>query len=112
MNWGMYMYTEDNENDELEKRHIKDENGVVMEATIYLSLKLKTSGKDYLIYSFNEQDKNGLKILRMAESEVQEDGKAILKKVSNENDLKELDSIITKALKQEKIYEEVSDNYE
>lgn len=61
-----------------------DTDNIEKEAEILLYFKLNHDGKDYMIYTFNEKDDNGLVILNTSEVVKEEDGKYSLKKVSDD----------------------------
>lgn len=59
-----------------------DTDKIEKEAEILLFFKLKFDGKNYMIYTFNEKDSNGLIVLNVSEVEKDADGRFILNDVS------------------------------
>ncbi len=51
------------ETEENEKIMIKGEDGSEKLADVLLYFTLKENGKDYIIYTFNEKDKNGMVVV-------------------------------------------------
>ncbi len=58
-------------NEEYEKIMIKGEDGTERLADVLLYFTLKENGKDYIIYTFHEKDKNGMVVVYS--SRVEED---------------------------------------
>ena len=58
-------------NEEYEKIMIKGEDGTERLADVLLYFTLKETGKDYIIYTFHEKDKNGMVVVYS--SRVEED---------------------------------------
>ena len=58
-------------NEEYEKIMIKGEDGTERLADVLLYFTLKEKGKDYIIYTFHEKDKNGMVVVYS--SRVEED---------------------------------------
>ena len=50
-------------NEEYEKIMIKGEDGTERLADVLLYFTLKENGKDYIIYTFHEKDKNGMVVV-------------------------------------------------
>ena len=83
-----------------ETLRITDENGVEKEVEVLSYFKLKSNGKDYLIYTENEEDSNG-NVLTYT-SEVIGDGDTIeLKGIEDPDVISEIKDIILETINTE-----------
>lgn len=83
-----------------EKLNIIDENGIEKEVEVLSYFKLKSNGKDYLIYTENQIDENG-NILTYT-SEVVENGETVeLKGIEDPEIINEIKDIILKTINAE-----------
>jgi uncharacterized protein YrzB (UPF0473 family) len=86
--------------EEKETLKIIDENGEEKEVEVLSFFTLKSNGKDYLIYTENEEDADGNVITYASEVDEKEDGENVeLKGITDEAVLKEVQEYMLKILK-------------
>lgn len=84
--------------EELPKRKIRDIDGTIKEAEIYLYFKLDNSEKEYLIYTFGEIDNNGLIVIKTAELHKTNEKEYNLKAVETEEEWLKIKDIMRKII--------------
>lgn len=83
-----------------------DTDKIEKEAEILLFFKLNYDGKNYMIYTFNEKDSNGLVVLNVSEVIKDEEGRFILNSVSGDETWEYIKEVMRRVINENKEEEE------
>ena len=87
-----------NENLEREIITLTRPDGEEVEAEVLIFFELESNQKDYLIYTYNEKDKNNM-ITVYASAFVEEDGKFSLKPIESDEEWEQVKEVMRQTIK-------------
>lgn len=85
--------------EETKKINLTNQDGTMIQADVLLYFTLKTTGKDYVIYSFNETDQNDM--MTIYTSIVTKNGEQlVLSKIQDENEWNQVKDVMRQVIKE------------
>lgn len=87
-----------NENLERELITLINPEGEEVEAEVLIFFKIESTQKDYLVYTYNEKDKNNM-ITVYASAFVEEDGKFCLKPIESDEEWEKTKEVMRQTIK-------------
>ena len=86
---------------ENQKIKLTNPNGSVVEAEVLLYFNLNETGKDYVIYTFNETDQNGMMTIYTS-IVTKNNGEYVLSKIEDQNEWAKIKDVMRQVIKDNK----------